>query len=181
MQRLAYLLVAVLILCTLFLGYKKMALAAVRKDPIPAPQQDEPLAQHAGLEKAVFAGGCFWGTQTVFQQVRGVKQTYAGYSGGAADTATYSQVTTETTGHAESVEIEFDPSKISYGTLLRIFFSSSRMTRRSSTARGRTWAPATARLSSTPQSSSIRSPRLTSLSLMASTSSTATLSRSLCR
>ena len=101
-----------------------MAIAsATGKAPIPAPQVDEPRADHAGTEKAVFAGGCFWGTQSVFQRVKGVTFTEAGYAGGAANTATYEQVTTETTGHAESVEITFDPSKISYGTLLRIFFS----------------------------------------------------------
>jgi peptide-methionine (S)-S-oxide reductase len=93
------------------------------KAPIPAPQFDEPLAQHPGKETAVFAGGCFWGTQSVFQRVKGVTHTEAGYSGGSAATATYDQVTTETTGHAESVQIDFDPSKITYGTLLRIFFS----------------------------------------------------------
>jgi len=80
-------------------------------------------SKHAGSEKAVFAGGCFWGTQSVFQRVKGVTHTEAGYSGGSAATATYDQVTNETTGHAESVEITFDPAKISYGTLLRIFFS----------------------------------------------------------
>ena len=99
-----------------------MAIAsAASKQPIPAPSVDE--HPHPGMEKAVFAGGCFWGTQTVFSQVKGVSQTYAGYAGGKADTATYDQVTTETTGHAESVEITFDPSRITYGTLLRIFFS----------------------------------------------------------
>jgi peptide-methionine (S)-S-oxide reductase len=82
---------------------------------------DEP--HRAGSEKAVFAGGCFWGTQSVFQRVKGVTHTEAGYAGGTAATATYDQVTTETTGHAESVEITFDPAKVSYGTLLRIFFS----------------------------------------------------------
>ena len=87
------------------------------------PAQDEPLAQHAGSETAVFAGGCFWGTQSVFQRVKGVTHTEAGYAGGKAETATYDQVTTETTGHAESVEVTFDPAKISYGTLLRIFFA----------------------------------------------------------
>ena len=106
----------------IFVGYKRMAFGAEdRKTPIPAPLVDEPL--HGGSEKAVFAGGCFWGTQSVFQRVKGVTHTEAGYSGGAASTATYDQVTTETTGHAESVEITFDPAKISYGTLLRIFFS----------------------------------------------------------
>ena len=112
----------VALLAILFVGYRQMAIAAATgKQPIPAPAMDEP--HHGGLEKAVFAGGCFWGTQTVFSQVKGVTQTYAGYAGGSAATATYDQVTTETTGHAESVEITFDPARISYGTLLRIFFS----------------------------------------------------------
>lgn len=96
---------------------------AARTTPIPAPTQDETLGQHTGHETAVFAGGCFWGTQSVFQRVKGVVATEAGYAGGAASTATYDQVTTETTGHAESVQITYDPAKITYGTLLRIFFS----------------------------------------------------------
>ena len=100
------------------------AFAAERKEPIPAAVLDEtkPSAHH---EKAVFAGGCFWGTQAVFQRVKGVEKTTAGYAGGSAATATYDQVTTETTGHAESLEIVFDPAKISYGTLLRVFFSAA--------------------------------------------------------
>lgn len=77
----------------------------------------------AGLEKAVFAGGCFWGVQGVFERLKGVKQTFAGYSGGSADTAHYEIVSTGTTGHAESVEVMFDPKVISYGTLLKVFFS----------------------------------------------------------
>jgi peptide-methionine (S)-S-oxide reductase len=117
-------LVAVVLLAVVFVGYRRMAMAGTTsKGPIPAAQVDEPLAEHPGLEKAVFAGGCFWGTQTVFQQVKGVTHTEAGYSGGKAETATYDQVTSETTGHAESVEVTFDPAKITYGTLLRIFFS----------------------------------------------------------
>lgn len=91
--------------------------------PIPAPSTDLPLAKLAGKETAVFAGGCFWGTQSVFQRVKGVLSTTAGYSGGTAKTATYKQVVTETTGHAESVEVVFDPSRITYGQLLRIYFS----------------------------------------------------------
>lgn len=98
-----------------------MGIEAATKGPIPTPAVDE--AHKAGSEKAVFAGGCFWGTQAVFQRLKGVTHVDAGYSGGAANTATYDQVTTETTNHAESVEVTFDPSKISYGTLLRIFFS----------------------------------------------------------
>lgn len=100
-----------------------LAAAAFAAPPIPAPATDTPLAAHSGREKAVFAGGCFWGVQSVFERVKGVVATTAGYSGGAASTATYRQVVTETTGHAESVEVVYDPSRITYGTLLRIFFS----------------------------------------------------------
>src|SRR5579862_1584732 len=96
---------------------------AATKTPLPAPANDIPLAQAAGKQTAVFAGGCFWGTQSVFERVKGVLKTTAGYSGGSAATATYAQVTTETTGHAESVEVVYDPSQITYGQLLRIFFS----------------------------------------------------------
>jgi peptide-methionine (S)-S-oxide reductase len=90
---------------------------------IPAPTSDAPLATHSGKQTAIFAGGCFWGQQAVFERVKGVLTTTAGYDGGTAATATYDQVTTETTQHAESVKVVFDPAKISYGTLLRIFFS----------------------------------------------------------
>ena len=74
-------------------------------------------------ETAVFAGGCFWGVQAVFQRLKGVRDTTAGYSGGTADTATYSQVSSESTSHAEAVKVVYDPARLSYGTLLRIFFS----------------------------------------------------------
>ena len=96
---------------------------AASNPPIPPLSTDIPLAKQAGKETAVFAGGCFWGVQSVFQRVKGVLQTTAGYSGGSAKTATYKQVVTETTGHAESVEVVFDPSRITYGQLLRIYFS----------------------------------------------------------
>lgn len=96
---------------------------ATPKQPIPPPKIDAPLAAAAGKETAVFAGGCFWGTQAVFERVKGVVQTAAGYAGGSAATATYDQVVTETTGHAESVEVIYDPSRITYGQLLRIYFS----------------------------------------------------------
>jgi peptide-methionine (S)-S-oxide reductase len=91
--------------------------------PIPAPATDLPLAKMPGKETAVFAGGCFWGVQSVFERVKGVLSTTAGYSGGSAATATYKQVGTETTGHAESVQVIYDPSRITYGQLLRIFFA----------------------------------------------------------
>ena len=97
--------------------------SAAAKAPLPAPTADVSLATTSGKQTAVFAGGCFWGTQSVFERVKGVINTTAGYAGGAASTATYAQVTTETTGHAESVEVVYDPSKITYGQLLRIFLS----------------------------------------------------------
>jgi peptide-methionine (S)-S-oxide reductase len=96
---------------------------AAPKPPIPPPSTDVPLAAQPGRETAVFAGGCFWGVQSVFQRVKGVVSTAAGYSGGSAKTASYQQVITETTGHAESVEVIYDPSRITYGQLLRIYFS----------------------------------------------------------
>ncbi len=96
---------------------------AAPNPPIPPPSSDASLAPKPGKETAVFAGGCFWGVQSVFQRVKGVLSTTAGYSGGTAKTATYKQVVTETTGHAESVEVVYDPSRITYGQLLRIYFS----------------------------------------------------------
>lgn len=96
--------------------------SAVDRGTFPAPKLDARL-QQGKLQTAVFAGGCFWGTQSVFERVKGVKKTVVGYAGGKADTAHYDQVVTETTGHAESVEVMYDPSVITYGGLLRIFFS----------------------------------------------------------
>jgi peptide-methionine (S)-S-oxide reductase len=96
---------------------------AAAHPPIPALKSDVSLAAKPSKETAVFAGGCFWGTQSVFERVKGVIDTTVGYSGGAASTATYDQVSSETTGHAESVKVVYDPSKITYGELLRIFFS----------------------------------------------------------
>ena len=97
--------------------------AAASNPPIPPAKVDVSLATTPGKQTAVFAGGCFWGTQAVFERVKGVLDTTVGYSGGSAKTATYDQVITETTGHAESVEVVYDPSRITYGELLRIFFS----------------------------------------------------------
>jgi peptide-methionine (S)-S-oxide reductase len=90
---------------------------------IPAPAVDSPAAPAKHTEVAVLAGGCFWGMQGMFQHVDGVTKVVSGYSGGEKATATYDQVTTETTGHAEAVEITFDPTKVSYGELLRLYFS----------------------------------------------------------
>jgi peptide-methionine (S)-S-oxide reductase len=90
---------------------------------IPAPAVDTPAAEAAGPQTAVLAGGCFWGLQGMFEHAQGVTKVVAGYSGGAKATAHYEMVGTERTGHAESVEITFDPKKISYGQLLRLYFA----------------------------------------------------------
>jgi len=89
---------------------------------IPPPAHDE-SATAVHTETAVFAGGCFWGVQGVFQHVRGVKEALSGYAGGAAGTAQYDRVSEGDTGHAESVRITYDPAQVSYGKLLQIFFS----------------------------------------------------------
>lgn len=89
---------------------------------VPAPKLDEPAAR--GTEVAVVAGGCFWGIQGVFQHVKGVESAVSGYTGGAADTAHYQMVGSGRTGHAESVEVTFDPARISYGEILQVFFAS---------------------------------------------------------
>jgi peptide-methionine (S)-S-oxide reductase len=90
---------------------------------VPAPASDEPKAATSGSEKAVVAGGCFWGIQAVFQHVKGVKSATSGYSGGTVKNPDYETVSSGSTGHAESVEIVYDPSKVTYGELLRVFFS----------------------------------------------------------
>ncbi len=90
---------------------------------IPAPSIDTPAAEAKATDVAVLAGGCFWGQQGMFEHVKGVTKVVAGYSGGDQSTAHYEMVGTETTGHAESVEITFNPKQISYGQLLQIYFS----------------------------------------------------------
>ncbi len=88
---------------------------------IPAPAMDEKAS--GGMETAIFAGGCFWGVQGVFQHIKGVESAVSGYAGGTVDNPTYEQVGGEKTGHAESVKVTFDPSKVTYGQLLQAFFS----------------------------------------------------------
>ncbi|MCY0385796.1 peptide-methionine (S)-S-oxide reductase MsrA [Robbsia sp. Bb-Pol-6] len=104
------------------LSWQHAAYSVEEARVVPAPVQDE-KAGPARLETAVVSGGCFWGVQGVFQHVRGVSKVVSGYSGGAASTAAYEMVSTGATGHAESVQITFDPARISYGRLLQIFFS----------------------------------------------------------
>jgi peptide-methionine (S)-S-oxide reductase len=96
---------------------------SVAAAPLPDPKIDAPLATAAGTQTAVFAGGCFWGVEAVFEHVKGVTQVVSGYSGGSADTAKYDAVSSGNTGHAESVRVSYDPSRISYGQLLKVFFS----------------------------------------------------------
>ena len=91
--------------------------------PLPDPKIDAAPATAKGTQTAVFAGGCFWGVEAVFEHVKGVTQVVSGYSGGSADTAKYDAVSSGSTGHAESVRISYDPSRISYGQLLKVFFS----------------------------------------------------------
>ena len=90
---------------------------------LPNPVVDTPLAAAKGRATAVFAGGCFWGIEAVFEHVKGVIDATSGYAGGTAETADYEKVSTGTTGHAESVQVTYDPSRISYGQLLKVFFS----------------------------------------------------------
>ena len=90
---------------------------------LPNPVVDAPIAASKGEQTAVVAGGCFWGIQAVFQHVKGVINATSGYSGGVANTADYDLVSNGDTGHAESVKITYDPSQITYGQLLRVFFS----------------------------------------------------------
>lgn len=97
--------------------------AAAAGQPFPDPSVDAPKTAPHGDSTAVLAGGCFWGMQLVFEHVRDVRHVWAGYSGGSAATAHYDDVSDGETGHAESVKIVFDPSEISYGQLLKIYFA----------------------------------------------------------
>jgi peptide-methionine (S)-S-oxide reductase len=111
-------------LVVLGLAALKLSQPAGAEQPrtLPAPLVDEP-AQGAASETAVLAGGCFWGVQGVFQHVKGVTSAVSGYAGGEKSTAEYETVSTGTTGHAESVNVTFDPRQISYGRILQIYFA----------------------------------------------------------
>lgn len=115
-------LAALLVLPALtFIPWNQPTAAQEAPVEIPAPATD--LADTGTSATAVFAGGCFWGVQGVFQHVTGVTRAVSGYSGGAAETATYEQTGSGSTGHAETVEVTYDPSVVSYGKLLQIYFS----------------------------------------------------------
>ena len=112
-----------LILFSAMLGATACNAKANPAAAVPAAAVDAPRASVSARETAVVSGGCFWGVQAVFQHVKGVISATSGYSGGSAKTADYEVVSTGETGHAESVQVVFDPSQITYGELLRVFFS----------------------------------------------------------
>ena len=101
----------------------KVAPSLAAEDAVVIPPPVVDVQNASGLQTAVLAGGCFWGVQGVFQHTKGVVNAVSGYSGGSQTTADYHMVSSGTTGHAESVEIKYDPKKISYGKILQIFFS----------------------------------------------------------
>jgi peptide-methionine (S)-S-oxide reductase len=115
----------VLIGCVIWWGVRvSSGHVAEPKGKFPAPAVDAKLTPpQAALQTAVFAGGCFWGVQGVFQHVKGVRRATSGYSGGTVENPYYGLVSSGSTGHAESVQVVYDPSKITYGQLLMIFFS----------------------------------------------------------
>ncbi|HSQ80106.1 MAG TPA: peptide-methionine (S)-S-oxide reductase MsrA [Casimicrobiaceae bacterium] len=105
------------------IGFLALALASgVAQAAIPDYAGPQPKAAGAAAATAVFAGGCFWGVDAVFKHVKGVSNVVSGYSGGNAATARYPIVSTGATGHAESVQVTYDPSKVSYAQLLKVFF-----------------------------------------------------------
>ena len=107
----------------LVLGNRATAASSNRSGALPAPTVDDALAASKGEQTAVFAGGCFWGIQAVFEHVKGVKSAVSGYAGGTVASPSYEEVSSGTTGHAESVRVTYDPSQVTYGQLLRVFFS----------------------------------------------------------
>ena len=96
---------------------------AVHAAPLPAAAVDAPRAKTPSTQTAVFAGGCFWGVEAVFRHMKGVQSAVSGYAGGRTKNPTYEDVGTGMTGHAEAVEVKFDPSQVTYGELLRVFMS----------------------------------------------------------
>jgi peptide-methionine (S)-S-oxide reductase len=117
--------IAILVIAAAVMGFSAYGLAGKNAQTVqlPDPAVDAPLAKTSGRQTAVLAGGCFWGVQLVYQHVKGVTSATSGYSGGSANNADYKLVSSGTTGHAESVKITYDPSQISYGQLLKIYFS----------------------------------------------------------
>jgi peptide-methionine (S)-S-oxide reductase len=122
--------VAILVVCLALAGIgwavfgkAQPATGPVVTASVPAPLVDEPKPATGGAETAVLAGGCFWGVQGVFQHVKGVTSAVSGYAGGSVANPSYEDVSSGTTGHAESVKITYDPSQVTYGQLLQVFFT----------------------------------------------------------
>jgi peptide-methionine (S)-S-oxide reductase len=108
--------------CAFTLMYAGLGYAGADAVLVPAPRLDNPKVA-GNAQTAVLAGGCFWGMQAVFEHVKGVRRVLAGYSGGDEATARYAVVGSGTTGHAESIRVDFDPTVVSYGDILRVYFS----------------------------------------------------------
>jgi peptide-methionine (S)-S-oxide reductase len=115
-------LIAGALLCALAMGVAGHVASSMAAQ-VPVAAVDTPKASVKGQATAVFAGGCFWGVDAVFKHVKGVTSATSGYAGGDSKTAQYETVSTGTTGHAESVQVVYDPSQVTYGELLRVFFS----------------------------------------------------------
>jgi peptide-methionine (S)-S-oxide reductase len=116
--------VVVALLLIVFVAFRSgLAEAEEPAVTIPPPAQDLAAPAGGGTQTVVLAGGCFWGVQGVFEHTKGVTKAVSGYSGGAKETAHYEMVGTETTGHAESVQVTYDPAQISLGKILQIYFS----------------------------------------------------------
>ena len=121
--RIGFAILALAVALFTFAGRFQGSALAAAPSSVPVAAVDNPLASAPGQETAVFAGGCFWGIQAVYQHVKGVKSAVSGYAGGHAQSPSYEEVSSGTTGHAEVVRVVFDPSKVSYGQLLRVFFA----------------------------------------------------------
>ena len=125
MKRTLYFLFAAVLFVGLFVlpSVRSSTGSSASNAAFPKPVLDDSIAQGKGQQIAVVSGGCFWGVQAVFEHVRGVVSAASGYAGGTEDTAHYEMVGTGQTGHAESVKVIFDPSQVTYGQLLMVFFS----------------------------------------------------------
>jgi peptide-methionine (S)-S-oxide reductase len=113
----------ILILVVTIMTYNACSTASASAFNIPDPKVDAQLATTKGEQTAVLAGGCFWGIEAVFEHVKGVSRAESGYSGGSDDSAEYYTVASGRTGHAESVRVTYDPSQVTYGQLLKVFFA----------------------------------------------------------
>ena len=125
MKRVLYFLLAAVLFAAVFVlpAVRSSTGSSASNTAFPRPALDDSIAQAKGQQIAVVSGGCFWGVQAVFAHVRGVVSAASGYAGGTEETAHYEMVGTGQTGHAESVKVIFDPSQITYGQLLMVFFS----------------------------------------------------------